>query len=456
MASEYTLSDDGNAQRLAKTHYRTLRCAKGVGWIAYFDGMWQRSADHALNAARETARSIMDDADKEDTRCPIGKWAEESLSAGKIESMLRLAKSDPSLALEQSRLNPDPFLLGCYNGIVDLRTGRFSPHEPGHLITNQASVRWDGEAVCPTWIRFLADVTDGNKDLIRSLQQFVGYSLTGSTREQCLFILYGTGANGKSTFTDAIHALMGSYATWTPAESFMLKRFGGSTSNDIAALHDKRLVIASEPELGATFCESKVKAMTGENTICARYLYGEFFEFRPKFKIWISTNHKPRIKGTEEAIWRRIRLVPFQVFIPAEKRDKELDKKLEAELPGILNWAVQGCIDWLEAGELATAEAIVTATDAYRQEEDFLTDFINDCIEVDPTNCISKKDLYLVYKKWSESTGARVVSMRRLASMLEEKGFREVRKHGTVRAWTSIRLTPDAEKARSTNTEYGR
>lgn len=454
--SDYSLSDDGNAQRLAQTHYRTLRCAKGVGWIAYHDGMWQRSADIALNKARETARAIMDDADPEDTRCPIGKWAEESLSAHKIESMLRLAKSDPALSIEPKQLNSNPFLLGCTNAVVDLKTGRDMPHDPGYLITNQAAVRYDREAVCPTWIRFLQDVTEGNRDLIDMLQQAVGYSLTGSIEEQALFILYGTGANGKSTFTNTVHKMLGSYATWMPAESFMLKRFGGTTSNDIAGLHDKRLVLASEPELGATFCESKIKAMTGENTICARFLYGEFFEFEPKFKIWLSTNHKPKIKGTEEAIWRRIKLIPFSVVIPPEKRDKDLLAKLFAELPGILNWAIEGAIEWKRNGEIKMAEVATVATDAYRVEQDFLSDFINDSIEVDPTSCVSKKDLYTVYKKWSESTGSFVLSMRRLSSMLEEKGFKDTKKHGTTRAWASIRLTPDSEKARSTNTEYGR
>jgi putative DNA primase/helicase len=454
--SDYSLSDDGNAQRLAKTHYRTLRCSKGVGWIAYYDGMWQRSADIALNKARETARAIMDDADPEDLKDPVRRWAESSLGAGRIESMLRLAKSDPALSVLPSQLNANPFLLGCTNGIVDLTTGHFMPHDPGYLITNQSVVRYDASATCPTWIRFLADVTEGNQDLVDMLQQAVGYSLTGSIEEQALFILYGTGANGKSTFTNTVHKMLGSYATWMPAESFMLKRFGGTTSNDIAGLHDKRLVLASEPELGATFCESKIKAMTGENTICARFLYGEFFEFEPKFKIWLSTNHKPKIKGTEEAIWRRIKLIPFSVVIQPEKRDKNLLAKLAEELPGILNWAIEGCIEWKRGGEIKMADVATIATDAYRVEQDFLSDFINDSIEVDPTSAVSRKDLYTVYKKWSESTGAFVLSMRRLSSMLEEKGFKKTRIHAGTRAWESIRLTPDAEKARSTNTEYGR
>jgi putative DNA primase/helicase len=268
----------------------------------------------------------------------------------------------------------------------------------------------------------------------------VGYALTGITWEQVLFFLYGLGANGKSTFLEVIQTMLGDYATQTTSETFMLKRHGSPISNDVADLRGARFVSAVEIESGRRMAEVLIKQMTGGDRLKARFLYSEHFEFKPEFKIFLAANHKPVIQGTDTAIWRRIRLIPFTVQIPEIEQDRELPDKLKAELPGILNWAIEGCINWQNHG-LTPPQAVQDATQNYRQEMDTLADFLAECCIMAPETSALAADLYKKYCGWAEENGEKKpFSQKVFGTALAERGFERTRAHGGKKLWKGIRV----------------
>jgi putative DNA primase/helicase len=267
----------------------------------------------------------------------------------------------------------------------------------------------------------LIEVFDGDREVIQFVQRAVGYSLTGDTREQCLFILWGGGANGKSTFLETIIRLLGMHAVPTPFSTVMVQRNPGSPRNDLAALHGARLVKASEAEHHSTFAESIVKEVTGGDTITARFLFKEHFSYKPTFKLWLATNHRPEIHGTDDAIWRRIRLIPFTRQFSGANKDAGLREKLEGELPGILAWAVQGCLDWQKHG-LKSARIVESATLEYRQESDQVGRFIKDQCELQQNNQTPAKELYDGFVAWSVKHQERPLAINQFAVKLAERG----------------------------------
>lgn len=270
------------------------------------------------------------------------------------------------------------------------------------------------------WEAFLSRIFAGDGELIRFVQKAVGYSLTGSTEEQCFFILYGAGANGKSTLIQTISALLKDYARQTPTETLLVQR-GDGPRNDLARLQGARFVSASEVEGGRKLAEALVKQLTGGDTLTARYLYKEHFEFQPTFKIWLAVNHKPGVQGTDHAIWRRMRLLPFTVTIPAAEQDKRLTEKLQAEQPGILRWAVEGCRAWQQEG-LEPPSAVKRATGDYRAEMDVIAAFIQDCCVLGDTHEVSSKALYEEYTGWCAQMDETPVTRKALATVLKERG----------------------------------
>ena len=279
-------------------------------------------------------------------------------------------------------LDTDPWLLNVENGTLDLRTGQLHRHRPDDLITKVAPVHYDPEAVCPTWDMFLKRIMAGDEALVHYLQKIFGYSLTGVAREQCIFLAYGGGANGKSTAITAVTSVIGAYAQHTPTETLLVKRNDG-IPNDVARLHGARLVTAAEAECHRRLAEALVKQLTGGDKIAARFLHGEWFEFTPGFKVVLAVNHKPAIQGTDHAIWRRIRLIPFTVTIPAKEQNKTLSEKLHAGNAGILRWAVDGCLAWQQDG-LDPPSAVSEATAAYRDEMDTVGAFSRNAASVIP------------------------------------------------------------------------
>ena len=301
----------------------------------------------------------------------------------------------------------------CHNGFIDLKDGSLKGHRADLFFAKESRVDYTDKIDCPQWMRFLDQIFNGNAELIRYIQKAIGYSLTGSTAEQCMFILHGNGRNGKSVFLDLINEIMGDYACNIQPQSIMVKgAFGGNQANsDIARLQGARFVTTTEPNEGMRFDEGLIKQLTGGDKITARFLYANEFEFTPEFKIWIASNHKPIVRGRDDGIWRRMILIPFGVQIPEDKVDKYLKYKLRRELPGILHWAVQGALMWQREG-LKTPAIIADATKEYRSEMDVVATFIAECLEVTGRSYdeIRSKQLYQIYKAWAEDNEQYVMS----------------------------------------------
>ena len=327
------------------------------------------------------------------------------------------------------------------NGTVDLRTGEFREQQRQDLFNQKSPVIYDPEAECPTWLGFLNKIFAGNNNLIDFLQRTIGYAMTGQTSEQSMFILYGSGANGKSTLCDVLNCGMGSYGMVTPASTLMAKG-NNSIPNDVARLQGVRFVTSAETDDNRRFAEATIKQLTGDKKVSARFMRGEYFEFTPILKLFLSTNHKPQIKGTDNGIWRRVKLIPFTVTIPPEEQDHHLYEKLIAELPGIMRWAIQGCMSWQKEG-LNTPSEVQTATNEYRSEMDVLRQFLDEECVTDARSQVSAKEIYSRYTIWCEENGERAESQRKFGQRLFERGFDRV-KLGTI-YYTGMRLRAENE-----------
>jgi putative DNA primase/helicase len=374
------------------------------------------------------------DCDDFDERHAIAEHAKRSEKVERVMAIEKLARSMVPIVPEM--LDTDPWLLNVDNGTLDLRTGQLRPHRREDRITKLAPVAYDPLATCPQWEAFLDCIFDKNKNLIDFVQRLFGYSLTGEVSEQALVFLYGTGANGKSTFLLVLQALLGEYAEQAAPE-LLLQKKGDSHPTEVADLFGRRVAVSTEVEAGRSWSEVQIKQLTGGDRIKARFMRKDFFEFQPTHKLFVAANHKPRVRGTDNGIWRRIRLIPFCVTIPEHARDKNLVKKLQAELPGILAWAVRGCLAWQKDGLGEPAE-VKAATEAYREEMDALGEFFDDCCIVGPKVEAKAQDLYGAYVKWCETNGERPMGQRSFGMALRERGFKD-RKSG-VKVWVGVGL----------------
>ena len=305
------------------------------------------------------------------------------------------------------------------------------------MITKLANVEYDPQADCPLWKQFIREIMDYKTDIIGFVQTVAGWALTGDTSEQTMFMLYGNGANGKSTFLNTIMYLLGDYAIATPTETFMRKN-GDQITNDIARLRGTRFVTTTETEQGRRLSEPLIKQITGNDKMTARFLYGEFFNFVPTFKIFMATNHKPVIKGTDYGIWRRIKLIPFTTRIPEEKQDKHLEEKLRAETSGILNWLLEGTRRWKQEG-LKAPKVILNATEEYREEMDVIGNFIKECCIQKPEASIRIRELFKAYQDWCDENNEHAVSERFFGLRLKEVGFEQGRT-AEARFWSGLAL----------------
>lgn len=440
-------TDLGNARRFAMQHGDRLRHVEQLGgWYVYDGRRWQRDeTGEVVRACEQTVRSIYQEAaiaGAQSDRERLSKWALRSEGRARIDAAIALARYQPPIAARAADFEADAMLFNVLNGTIELRTGKLHPHRRDDLITKLAPVTYDPAATAPLWLRTLARIFDGRSELITFVQRFVGHALTGLTTEQVLLLLHGAGANGKSTFVEVVRALLGDYAQTADFGTF-LARDGAGVRNDLARLVGARLVSAVEMSRGGRLDEAVIKQVTGGDTITARFLFREHFEFRPTFKLVLVANHKPRIRGTDYAIWRRVRLVPFDVIIPQDERDPLLQQKIiTTELPGILNWALEGCRLW-QADGLGAPDAVRAATDAYREEQDVLGPFLDECCERGERFFASASAIYAAFKRWAETTGERPISQRTLGEWLRERGFYS--KHTKTGAvWHGLRVTGDA------------
>lgn len=442
------LTDWGAAKRFVNLHGQDLHYCFPWGKFLVWDGrrwtidqtgqvrLWAKDVPGILLAEAATAHDP-------DQRKALAQFAFKCEGMERQKAFLTSAQSEPGIPILPEQLDPNPWLFNVLNGTLDLRTGELHPHRRENLITKLAPVEYDPQATCPTWLLFLNQIFCGNQEVINFVQKAVGYALTGDTREQCLFFLYGTGSNGKSTLLITLHNLFGDYAKRTSTETFLAKK-GGQIPNDIAALRGARFVGAVEVAEGRRLAEVVVKEMTGGDLITARFLHAEFFEFRPEFKIFLAVNHRPVIKGTDHAIWRRIRLIPFTVEIPQEQQDRELPEKLKAELPGILNWFLAGCLQWRYGG-LAAPQAVVDATEDYRSEMDTLGGFLQDHCILTPGAEVMAAELFKKYLVWAEASGEKYPLNKITFGMkLRERGFVSTQQtkgaHKGLKKWVGIGL----------------
>ena len=434
------LADAGNAERFRHRHGSDVRFVPAWGWMVWTGTHWAKDELKARSLMLETACAIHHEAASQpDTKqqAAVAKWARASQQAQRIQGALWCAQ--PALAARTDDFDRDHWLLPVANGTLDLRSGDLHGHCREDYCTRLAPVHYDAAAECPIWLAFLARVLPD--DEVRAfVQRLVGYSLTGLTTEQVLAFLYGVGRNGKSVFLETLAALLGDYHKPTRVETISVTR-GGGIPNDIAALAGARLVTVSETPEGGRLNESLVKDLTGGDTITARFLNREFFTFRPQFKLWIRGNHKPQIRGTDDGIWRRFALVPFTVQIPLEEVDPNLLERLRAELPGILAWAVRGCLAWQKDG-LRPPDAVTAAVQEYRTEMDTLGEFIEDCCLIAPHAKAQSSALYGSYQKWCEESGHHPVTKTRFGTALGERGF-ERHKPKTI-VWHGIGLLSDS------------
>ncbi len=437
------LTDMGNAQRFATQHGPSVRyCHPWGKWLVWKQAYWgEDDTGEVLRLAKETIKRMYAEAEKipdDKQRQAHANHALKCESEGRLKAMLALAQSEPGIPVLPDDLDKDPWLLNVTNGTLDLKTGESRPHRREDWITKLIPVAYDPQAQCPTFLAFLAYILAGNQRLITFLQRAIGYALTGDIREQTLFLLHGIGANGKTTLLETLLGLLSGYARKTRSETLLIRRSDG-IPNDIARLRGARFVATVEAEEGRRFAESLLKELTGGDTLSARFMRAEFFEFRPEFKLFMAFNHKPTIRGTDLAIWRRIRLIPFTVVIPEEEQDKEMLAKLQAEWPGILQWAVEGCMAWQREG-LKPPPEVLEATAQYREEMDALAGFIEECCEIGESYQVDKGRLYERYTEWCRDNDELPIQKKAFGSRLKERGVTDGRTKG-VRFWVGVTMT---------------
>lgn len=455
-ARSYDMTDTGNAQRMYDKFGKLIRYSynrkkwyfwTGKQWILDEMGEVKKLADIICEDLKREAWSIEDD----DLQEQAFKFAKKTASSSSKEAMVKECQH-----LKDIPAAPDDFdaytdYLNCQNGIINLRNGELMPHDPNFMMSKICDSEYDVTHKKPErWLQFLDEITDGDKALQAYIQRSVGYSISGSNREQCAYFLYGMGNNGKSTFLDTLADMMGTYALNVQPDTLMLQSrlgsAGGGANSDIARLKSGRFITCEEPTEGMRLNEGLLKQLTGGSKVTARYLYGDEFEFTPEFKIWVATNHKPTIRGTDFGIWRRIKLIPFEVNIPADKVDKNLKYKLRKEFPQILAWAVEGCILWQKEG-LNEPECVRDATKEYKQEMDLVAGFVEQCVIIDyaVSERVLASDLFNVYRAWAKQNNEYEMSSKKFFTEVTKK-LPEKGRCGKGMYYGRIRLTDYAKE----------
>jgi len=437
------LTDLGNGRRFVRLEGKNFRyCSTTAagGWLRWTGQRWEpddtgaharaakripdsirADADRVARVARDSATGDPDvAAEKAYGECMA--WADASESAGGLDAIIRVAKTEKELVVRRAELDADPWTFNTPAGTLSLRTGEVRPNRREDLLTQIGGVGYDPAATCPRWARFVLEIMDGDPEMAAYLQRIVGYAMVGEVREAAFFIFWGNGRNGKGTFVERIRKVLGSYACNTPTSTFVNRRDG--IPNDLAALDGRRMVTMSESEGGAPLEEALVKQVTGGDPMTARFMRGEFFDFIPVFTPILSTNNKPVVKGMDPAIWSRLHMVPFTVsFVGRE--DLDLKHALDAELPGILNWCLDGLADWRDNGLKVPAKATAAGL-VYRAEMDVVGRFLEDCTRPSTVDNADNTELYRAFVKWSQDNGEREKSQRWLTQALQNRNMEQV------------------------------
>lgn len=416
-------TDVANAERFASKYGDRVRFVpEWNSYIVHVGTHWK--IDHGQVMCRRfskaIAKAVWTDVGATGTAEAV-KFAKRTASRGGLASMIHVAGAD--LAIRPDELDADPWLLNCVNGTIDLKTGKLRPHERTDYITKLSPVAFDPDARCPRWEQFLDEVFV-SPALAAFVQRLFGYCLTGSTKEQVLGIFHGCGANGKTTLLTAFQNVLGDYAGQAPSALLTVKK-SEQHPTEIASLFGKRFVVATETEGGARLAESLVKALTGSDPITARRMRENFWTFNPSHKLTLSTNHRPRIRGTDHAIWRRLLLVPFAQVFDGNRKDASLPDKLKAEAAGILAWCVRGCLAWQQDG-LQPPEEVQAAVREFRASEDVVGQFVRDCCAVGSADFTVKfSELYTALDRWCEDTGNNRPGKKTVAQWLQDNGLEQ-------------------------------
>lgn len=444
------LTDIGNGDRIVRLFGHDVRWASGLGWLVWNGSHWREDgkedtrvralAKESAVLMREEIHLIPDPGDREH----FAKHARKSEALGRVTAAVEMARCVEAVRAEAADFDSDPYLFNVKNGTVNLKTGELRPHKQSDLIMHQSHVAFDAAATCPIWDAFIDQTYGGSAELISFVQRAVGYTLTGITSEQCFFILHGEGSNGKSTILKVLLQLFGSgYGRSTAFETFLASKPSaqGAPRPDLVRLAGARLVTAVEPPQGSRFSEAVIKSITGGDPIVARNLFFGEIEFTPALKLWFSVNHRPRVSDTSHAMWRRIREIPHDHVIADDKQDKKLFWKLLAELPGILNWAIRGCLEWQVFG-LPVSKSVEEATAEYKDEEDVVGNFLAECTEKDPIGvaCAGATALYGAYRAWATESGYGAWSKVAFGKKLTEKRLHKKRKD-TGWVYEGLRIT---------------
>jgi putative DNA primase/helicase len=453
-------NDLGNMKRLLLRFGAKFRYTRATGWLWWSGTHWASDETGRINeASYETAERIQREVvlvkgttdEDEKVRESIRKWCKASKMQSKLKAMVNLAESDSTVSVCVDAFDRDTNLFNCASGTMNFTTLDFTPHDPNDLLTNYSPVAYTPNAQCQRWERFVLEIMDGKQEMADFLQRAVGYSMTGLTVEQCLFILWGNGSNGKSTFIEVLRHVFGTYSKVSDFHTFVAKKWGvqSGPNSDIAKLRGARFVSATEGEQGQKLAESLIKQLTGGDTISACFKFKEPFEFKPQLKLWLSTQHKPEIVGTDEGIWRRIRLIPFNVKF---EQDITLQDTLLAEAEGILRWAIRGYGQWRKHG-LMEPEMVLHATTEYRAEEDVLLRFIHsDYLELGREYKCGAHALYETYKTWTKNNHEDELSERKFAEGMKAHGYVKLPRTAKGIQYAGIRMVSECfEQAMPSN-----
>ncbi|BBD81067.1 phage/plasmid primase, P4 family [Aerosticca soli] len=425
-------TEDALALAFTRRYHRDWRYVAAWGrWLVWDGRRWRNEETlAATDLIRGVCRHAALQADNP-------KLAAKLATSGTVGGVERLARADRRHAATTAEWDADPWLLNTPGGVVDLRTGRMRAHDRADRMTKITTATPRGD--CPRWRTFMADVTGGDTALQSYLQRMAGYALTGSTQEHALFFLYGTGANGKSVFVNTLATILGDYAANAPMDTFMETRTDRHPT-DMASLRGARFVASIETEQGRRWAESKVKSLTGGDKISARFMRQDFFEFWPQFKLFVAGNHKPAIRNIDEAMKRRLHLIPFTITVPPERRDKHLQQKLLAERDGILAWALEGCLAWQRLGRLDPPPQVVAATEEYFEAEDALGRWLEErCVREANAKSLTA-ELFTDWKQWAEAAGEFVGSQRRFSDLLITRGVEKWRNAAGIRGFRGVGL----------------
>lgn len=439
--------DTGNADRFMDHYGELVKYSfTDKDWMVYNGSYWESDdtgqvhslVDQVVSGMKHEKLVIPADSDLTEDKAmkEFQKHIKHSRSNSGKKAMIDEIKH--RVPVLHGEFDSDKTLLNVANGYVDLTSGILHEHDISKMFSRQTRIEYTDTIDAPEWEQFLNQIFDSNRELIDYVQKAVGYSLTGSTKEQVMFILYGNGRNGKSIFIDTIADALGNYARSMQADSIMIKQNSSAANSDIARLEGARLVTSSEPNDGLRLDEGLVKQLTGGDTVTARYLYGKEFEFKPEFKLWLATNHKPIIRGTDDGIWRRLMLVPFAVKIPDNRVDKDLKYKLQREEVGILNWAVEGALKWQREGLQAPA-SVCEASRTYRNEMDVTSEFMDECCVVGDHEMVRAGELYQRYKHWATDNSQYLMNSTKFGKEMGKKFEKKHDMQGTYYRGLSLK-----------------